>query len=386
MAKRRPSGDGMVRQRDDGRWEGRIVVGHKKNGDPIFNYISAKTQKELLKKLHQNIETYTDVELSENSKMPLSEWMDRWLDEYASAAIRPSTMKGYRSYVNNYIKPHLGHKQVCKVTQADVQKFYLDLKKNGRIKAHPELGQGLAGSTIQRLHTMLHQAMDAAVKAGLTAKNPTNGVTLPRAKATPKNILNEEQLERFMEVIREDQVWYDFFYTEITTGLRRGEICGLMWSDFDEKKGTLEIRRTVHEETGGILTTGETKTGQGRRTIILPPSTAQLLRERKKNSCSQWIFHDPLRPERPIRPNGAYTHLKVLLKKAGLPNIRFHDLRHTFATHALTSGVDVKTLSGILGHTRASFTLDTYTHTTNEMHKRAASIVGGIMDDIMIKR
>ena len=130
---------------------------------------------------------------------------------------------------------------------------------------------------------------------------------------------------------------------------------------------------------------GETKTGQGMRTITLPPSTAQLLTQRKKNSYSQWIFHDSLRPERPLSLNVAYYRLKTLLKEANLPDIRFHDLRHTFATHALTSGVDAKTLSGILGHTRASFTLDTYTHVTGDMHRRAAEIVGGFMDNMMVK-
>ena len=129
----------------------------------------------------------------------------------------------------------------------------------------------------------------------------------------------------------------------------------------------------------------ETKTGKGRRTITLPPSTAQLLRERQKRSCSQWIFPNPLRPEDPVNPGRAYSRLKTLLKSAGLPGIRFHDLRHTFATHALTSGVDAKTLSGILGHTKASFTLDTYTHVTGDMHRRAAEIVGGFLDDIMVR-
>ena len=182
-----------------------------------------------------------------------------------------------------------------------------------------------------------------------------------------------------MTAIREDKVWHDFFYTELTTGLRRGEICGLMWQDFDEAHGTLTIRRTIHAERGGRLTAGETKTGAGKRIITLPPSTAQLLSGRRKRSYTEWIFPDPLHPERPTCPNAAYVRMKELLKKAGLPSIRFHDLRHTFATHALASGVDAKTLSGILGHTQASFTLDTYTHVTGDMQKRASEIVGGFM-------
>ncbi len=234
MGKRRPSGDGMVRKREDGRWEGRIVVGHKESGELIFRYLSAKTQKELLKKLHQNIEEYRDVDLNENSKMPLGQWLDRWLEEYAAPSVRPSTLEGYRGYVERNIKPYLGDKPVAKVTREDVQKLYRELQKNGRKELHPEYGYQLSGATIRRIHGVLHQAMDAAVRENLIARNPTEGITLPKKKTAPKQILNDAQLERFLEVIRADSVWHDFFYTELTTGLRQGEICGLMWSDFDE--------------------------------------------------------------------------------------------------------------------------------------------------------
>ena len=317
--------------------------------------------------------------------MLLSEWLDRWLNEYMFGAVRETTLRGYRQYVDRNIKPYLGHKQVCKVTKSDVQALYKELKKNGRVECHPEYGHSLSNATIRRIHGVFHQAMDAAVKERLTAKNPTEGVALPKKNTPPKQILNDEQLERFMEEIKKDEFWHDLFYTEITTGLRRGELCGLMWSDFDEKKGTLSIRRTLHQKPGGGVVVGETKTGQGRRTITLPPSTVQLLKERKRTSYSQWIFHNPTHPETPLYPNSAYHRLKELLEQAGLPSIRFHDLRHTFATHALTSGVDAKTLSGILGHTKASFTLDTYTHVTGDMHQRASEIVGGFMEDIMVK-
>lgn len=156
MGKRRPSGDGMVRKREDGRWEGRIVVGHKESGEPIFRYLSAKTQKELLKKLHQNIEEYRDVDLNENSKMPLGQWLDRWLEEYAAPSVRPSTLEGYRGYVERNIKPYLGDKPVAKVTREDVQKLYRELQKNGRKELHPEYGYQLSGATIRRIHGVFH--------------------------------------------------------------------------------------------------------------------------------------------------------------------------------------------------------------------------------------
>ena len=377
MAKRRPSGDGMVRKRDDGRWEGRIVVGHKENGDSIFRYVYAPTQKELSAKLRQNIDAYQGVDLTEDSSMTLGEWLDQWLNDIAGT-IRPATLIRYRGTVENHIRPKLGNKIISQVTPKDIQRLYDKLAQSGNLHT----GAGLSGGTIYGIHGMLHEALQAAQQTHLIASNPTEQVTVPKFTYGSKQILTEEQLDVFMKVIAEDEIWYDFFYTELTTGLRRGEICGLKWEDFDEVAGTLKVCRTVYRETGGGLTAGDTKTNAGTRKIVLPASTTALLSKKKASALTEWIFPNPLKPEQPTNPGSAYRHLKVLLKQAGLPNIRFHDLRHTFATHALASGVDVKTLSSILGHTRAAFTLDTYTHTTNDMQKRASEVVGDFLTDI----
>lgn len=383
MAKRRPAGDGLVRKRSDGRWEGRIVVGHKEDGKPIFRSVFAKTQKELMTKLHQSIETYRDVELTENANLTLGEWLDRWLDEQMCFAVRDSTLDGYRRHCNNYIKPRLGDKRITSVTTADVQKMYNALRENGRLKEHYEKGFALSDSVIRSIHMTLHEALDAAVQAHVIVKNPTEGAVIPKANYAPKQILTEEQLQKFLDVVKQDPVWSDFFYTELTTGMRKGEICGLRWQDFDERTGQLHIRRSVTNRKGGGVKVGETKTEKGTRTIQLPPSTIEILKARKKKSYSDWIFHNPTVPELPLSPETAYNRLKTLLRYAELPSIRFHDLRHTFATHALTSGVDAKTLSGILGHTNASFTLDTYTHVTTDMQKKASGIVENFLEEIM---
>ncbi len=383
MAKRRPAGDGLVRKRSDGRWEGRIVVGHKEDSSPIYRSVFAKTQKELVDKLHDRIETYRNVELSEQSNMTLGQWLDRWLNDYMSMTIRESTMSSYCGMVKNYIKPVLGDKRISDITTADVQKMYNYLRKHGRMEVHWEKGKELSDSSVRGIHMMLHQAMDAAVRERLIVKNPTEGTVIPKANYAPKQILSEEQLETFLAEVQKDPWWRDFFYTELTTGMRRGEICGLKWQDFDEKTGRLTVRRSVTNRAGGGVKVGETKTETGVRTIQLPPSTAELLRQRKKRSYSEWIFHNPTVAELPLSPGTAYNHMKTILHHAGLPLIRFHDLRHTFATHALSGGVDAKTLASILGHTNASFTLDTYTHMTTDMHQKAASVVGGFLEEIM---
>ena len=372
MGKRRPSGDGMVRKRDDGRWEGRIVVGHKANGDPIFRHVYAKTQKALTEKLHQSIECYQDVELTEDSRMTLGEWLDRWLAEYKDGTIRPGTLEGYRNYIENYIKPQLGGKQVSLITTQDVQRMYRRLKSGGRVREDAEGSKRLSDSTVRHIHTMLHGAMKAAVQAHIIPKNPTENATVPKSNYKPMQVLSEQELDTFLQAVQKDDIWRDFFYTELMTGLRRGEICALMWRDFDAKAGTLGISRTLHSKGQGIYALGDTKTSQGNRTIILPESVAALLRARKKISISQWIFPQPTSPELPMNPGTAYRRLKTLLEEAGLPSIRFHDLRHTFATLALQNGMDVKTLSAMLGHVSAATTLDIYTHSTSEMQHAAA--------------
>lgn len=315
--------------------------------------------------------------------MTLAEWLGQWLGQM-STTLRPGTLQHYQKDMTNHVIPYLGQKMLTQITAADLRKLYDKLQKNGRVNPRPDQG-GLSSTTVHGIHTTLHLALRAAVEQGLIPTNPADEVESPKVSHQPMNILNEEQLDAFMETIKADPIWHDFFYTELTTGLRRGEICGLMWSDFDERGGILKVSRTLHREKGGRLVAGDTKTYAGARKIVLPPSTAELLRERKKKSFSPWIFHDPFHPEAPVSPDSAYRQLKKFLTDADLPSIRFHDLRHTFSTHALASGVDAKTLSGILGHTKASFTLDTYTHTTGDIQKRAADIVGGFLTDYLGK-
>ena len=382
MAKRRPSGDGMVRKREDGRWEGRIVVGHKENGDSIFRYIYADNQKELTAKLRQNIDAYQGVDLTEDCRMTLAEWLDRWLEQMA-LTLRPSTLEQHRGNFDRHVKPYLGQKKLTQLTAADLRELYRTLLERGRIGPRRDSGPGLSPTTVRGIHAALHQALRAAVDQGLMPGNPAEQAEPPKIAHKALCILSQEQMEIFLAATDRDPVWRDFFYTELTTGLRLGEICGLMWSDFDGRKGTLSVSRTLHKEKGGRLVAGDTKTYAGTRKILLPSTTAERLAEQKKHSYSQWIFSNPLHPEAPLNPSTAYRQLKKILRETGLPELRFHDLRHTFATHALASVVDAKTLSGILGHTKASFTLDTYTHTTGDMQKRAAEIVGGFLTDYL---
>ena len=384
MAKRRPQGDGTIRKRSDGRWEARIIVGHKNDGSPMYKSAFTKTQKSALKQLHQLIDLYRDVDLTEDSRMTLGEWLDKWLDEYMIFTIRESTLDSYRAMVKNQVKPFIGGKQIASLTTADMQKFYNKIKKEGRVREHPIHGKTLADSMVRGVHMMLHEALDTAVKERLIAKNPTNGTTVPKCNYPEKQILGDNQLETFLEAIKGYEYWCDFFYVEVMTGLRRGEICGLKWQDINFDENKLQVKRSVSVKKGGGVSIGETKTETGVRCIQMPPSVAELLKSKKQTAITEWVFPHFLHPEQPISPASAYRKLKVMLKNAELPLIRFHDLRHTFATHATQGGVDPKTLAGILGHINASFTLDTYTHVTSDMQKSASAVVGNMMKNMMI--
>jgi integrase len=384
MAKRRPQGDGTIRKRSDGRWEARIIVGHKNDGSPMYKSAFTKTQKSALKQLHQLIDLYRDVDLTEDSRMTLGEWLDKWLDEYMIFTIRESTLDSYRAMVKNQVKPFIGSKQIASLTTTDMQKFYNKIKKEGRVREHPIHGKTLADSMVRGVHMMLHEALDTAVKERLIAKNPTNGTTVPKCNYPEKQILGDNQLETFLEAIKGHEYWCDFFYVEVMTGLRRGEICGLRWQDINFEENKLQVKRSVSVKKGGGVSIGETKTETGVRCIQMPPSVAELLKSKKQTAITEWVFPHFLHPEQPISPASAYRKLKVILKNAELPLIRFHDLRHTFATHATQGGVDPKTLSGILGHTNASFTLDTYTHVTTDMQKKASAVVGNMMKNMKI--
>ena len=384
MAKRRPQGDGTIRKRSDGRWEARIIIGHKNDGSPMYKSAFAKTQKSALKQLHQLLDLYRDVDLTEECRMTLGEWMDKWLDEYMIFTIKENTIKGYRSQIDHQIKPFIGHKQLASLTTADIQKFYNKIKKEGRVHPHPIHGHVLSDSMVRKIHMMLHEAMEVAVRERYIVRNPTDNTTIPKKTTTEKQVLDDSQLNRFLEAIQGEPYWHDFFYVEVMTGLRRGEICGIKWSDIDFNEGTLCIKRSVSTKEGGGVSVGETKTDAGVRTIIMPPSVATLLWKKRSDAINEWVFPHYTNPSDPLHPSSAYKKLKTLLKRLELPLLRFHDLRHTFATQATDGGVDPKTLAGILGHTDASFTLDTYTHVTSDMQRGASAIVNNMMQQFLI--
>ena len=202
MAKRRPSGDGMVRKREDGRWEGRIVIGHKENGDPIFRYIYADTQKALTAKLRQNITAYQGVDLTEECRMTLSEWLDRWLEQMV-AILRPSTLEHYRSDMEHHVKSYLGRKMLTQITASDLRKLYNNLKKQGRAHSRPGQNRGLSTTTVHGTHATLPYALKSAVNQPLLPHNPAGHVEPPKVAHKSMTILNDEVLDIFLSAVEQ---------------------------------------------------------------------------------------------------------------------------------------------------------------------------------------
>ncbi len=294
------------------------------------------------------------------------------MEDYGAATLRPNTLRSYEQFIRCYIKPYLGDKIVSRVTRMDIQKLYRKLKHEGRVHGHPEHGHELSDTMVLRIHAMLHQCLKDAEAAHVVARNPTDGAVVPKASYKPKQILTKEQMDTFLAAVDRNEIWRDFFYTELTTGLRRGELLALQWDDLDFKTGTLTVNKQVYE-VKGRLQVSVPKTRASIRRLVLPPGVVEVLRQYRETVDSRWMFPSPVKEDMPMTPGAVRRRLQIILERAGCKRIRFHDLRHTFATLSLESGMDVKTLSAMLGHVSAATTLDIYTHVTGDMQTEAAA-------------
>lgn len=246
MANRRASGEGLLRWRKDRKhWEGRITIGSSDDGKPISKCFSGKTQREVIEKMTRFREQLHGMTLSADSRMKLKDWSERWLNEYMVHVIRPKTISRYRGMLQLHVYPYLGDYRISKITTIQVQRMYNDLKENGRRRDVKKLGKGLSGNTVRGIHMLLHEIMEYALKENMILKNPTNGTTIPKIEPIELQVLNEKQLKTFISALQSDKAWSDFFYLEIMTGLRRGEICALQWSDLDMVEKKLYVNRSA---------------------------------------------------------------------------------------------------------------------------------------------
>lgn len=369
MAKKN-RGDGSVFQRKDGRWEGRIVVGYKENDYPKTKNVTAKTKAECQEKLERLREECGRRSDRVKPEMPFGDWIEFWYQNFSKPKLRPTTQACYEGRIYTHIIPSIGKIALNKLTQNDLQQFYARLKKGGRKKHVEKFGEGLSDRMVRSCHATCRSALEKAVEEGLIRTNPASGCKLPPKKAREMQVLTQGEIIRFLTQAKEEG-YYEMFLLELTTGMRRGEILALKWRDLDFGTGELNISRQV-VKVGKEMVVSTPKTKSSIRTLILPPDMVDLLAELKRSATCEWIFPSPVNAGQPRNPTALYHRFQIILGRANCKKVRFHDLRHTFATMALENGMDIKTLSAMIGHVSAETTLNIYSHITDTMQQQAA--------------
>ena len=384
MAKRRANGEGNLRKRSDGRWEGRYTAGYdSETGKRIIKNVLGKTQAEVREKLKLAVEDSQKVDASKDRNLTVGQWAALWFENYAKPSIRESTAEYYRNYIEKHIIPRIGKIKLSKLTTLDIQKFYNATRKSGRVQRYEDMEDlSLSSKTVRGLHAMLRQCLEQAVTERLIPFNPAANCKLPPKEKKEMQIIPPEKLGNYLRAAADHGV-LPMFYLELTPGLRRGELLALLWTDLNVKEKCLTVSKSVSRGKGELRVT-EPKTKNSIRTVYIDDTAIRLLVEdHKKHPDNPYLFPSPVTGGM-YGPDCVGRIHKKLLERAGIEeHVRFHDLRRTFATMALQNGIDPKTVSGMLGHYSAEFTLDIYTNVTKEMQKEAAKRIGGFMADVL---
>jgi integrase len=358
MARRRGNGEGTITQRKDGRWEARYTA--QTAIGPKRKILYGKTRSEVAKKLTKAMADRDGGLVFDTNNQTLGEYLARWLNDSVRGSVKPITFESYERLVRGHIVPALGRVKLKNLSPPHLQAFYRD-----------RLDTGLSPATVRYLHSLLHRSLKQALRWNLVHTNVAKAVDPPKIPRKTMQALSPEQARIFLDAAREDRL-EAMYVLAVHCGLRQGELLGLRWEDVDLEAGTLRVNRTLSRTTDGpSLTTP--KTAKSRRTVRLTNGAIEALKRHSNQQAEEIVRMDTLYHDQSLvfaseigtplnRHNVNYRSFKPLLECAALPNIRFHDLRHTCATLLLSRGVHPKFVQELLGHATIAITLDTYSH------------------------
>ena len=369
MSRKRGNGEGTIHRRKDGGWCAQYTVytaeGRKRKT------IYGKTRTEVGGKLSKALSDRQGGLVFDDEGLTVANYLDKWLEGSLRGTVRQSTFDRYEIAVRVHIKPVLGRLKLTNLAPSHLAGFYQD-----------KLASGFAPASVTKLHMGLHKALDQAVKWHMIPRNVAEVVKAPRPAPEEIRPLNREQTKALLEVAKKGDRFEALYVLAVTTGLRQGELLGLKWEDVDLEDGVVRVRRTLTRHKTRLLLS-DPKTKRSRRTVQLTQAAVGALKRHLAHQVEQRGLLGDLYEHQGlvfatqkgtlVNPSNLRKRsFEPLLEKAGLSAIRFHDLRHTCATLLLSSNVNPKIVSEMLGHATIAITLDTYSHVLPNMQKGAA--------------
>ena len=379
MAGKRGNGEGSIYRRStDNRWYGSLVIGQDLRGRSIRKTVSAKTRMEVQQKLKALQKDIDDGLPAADATMSVKVLFDRWYEDVLRHQVAQSAAENYRSVANHHIVPTLGRKKVVQLKTAEIDRLLSD-----------KVDSGLATSTVRRIRSVLAQALDQAMRWGIVNRNVATLARAPKQQREEGRTLTPEQARHFLEALdsHRNQALYALM---LSTGLRRGEVLGLRWSDLDAKSGVLQIRRQLKRESGQLITS-DTKTVKSRRAVDVPAPVVELLRQHRNRQKAEkaaaseiWVdsgFIFTTTVGTPIDPRNLLREFKGICIEAGLGDWHLHELRHSAASLMLAQGVKLHVVSEVLGHASIRMTADVYGHVLDPDRKAAALAMSSVLWD-----
>jgi len=372
MAGKRGNSEGTIRKRGDGRWEARLVL---RTGERKSLY--GKTRQEAARLLAKALREREDGLSVLGDRQTVEEYLTTWI-QTEKYRVKRSSSRRYGYEVRLRLIPRLGKIVLSKLTAQQIGTFYAR-----------ELENGTTPNTVRYCHMVLHAALEDALKQGLVHRNVADMVDPPRRPKRKMAVYTEGQVHVLLRAVAGDRL-EALCVLVLATGMREGELLALTWDEVDLERAIVTVRTTLHRYPGEGLVSEEAKTDHSNRVIALPRTVVGSLRHHKFKLAEEqarlgdaWTEQNLVFPNaigQPIEPSGFRKRWwPRLVKKSGLPYIRFHDLRHTAATLLLARGIPVKVVSEMLGHAGVSITLDLYGHVLPHMQQQAAAT----MDEIL---